>query len=404
MKRQIIWIVSVASGVGIIVGVLVLAIITTVDTRIESERAADRAGKVIAKMLSEGDPSTVPAMIQAVESQDLRFAVVTPQGSFGEPSVTEDSRVIREDLVLRNGSPATVYVAPDPRLVHENVDVFIISEVVLGAIVWAIAVGIGVVVTARMIRPLENLAEVSQQLSEGDLDVRADVTGPEEIQEVAGALNSLAERFNQRIVDEREAAADLSHRLRTPLAALQAEADTLADPQEAARIFEKISRLDRDVDAVITTMRRSERDDASGGDLSGVLAERIAFWTPLLEFEGRECLVQAPDRLPSVAASNGDLSTMLDALIQNVSAHTPEGTNMNVRVVDGPLITLTVADEGPGYPNDDVLARGHSYGGSTGLGLDIVRQIAVRSGGSLRLKDATDHGGAAAVITLGRRP
>ena len=354
-------------------------------------------------MLSEGNPNTVPAMIQAAEPEELRFAVVTPQGSFGDQSVVQDARVVREDLLLKNGSPATVYVAPDPRLVHENVGVFIISEVILGAIVWVIAVGIGVIVTARLIRPLENLAEVSQQLSEGDLNARADVTGPEEIQEVAGALNSLAERFNQRIVDEREAAADLSHRLRTPLAALQAEADTLADPQEAARIFEKISRLDRDVDAVITTMRRSEQDDASGGDLAGALAERIAFWMPLLEFERRECHVQAPDQLPIVAVSNDDLSTMLDALIQNVSAHTPEGTDMSVRVVDGPLITLTVADEGPGYPNDDVLARGYSYGGSTGLGLDIVRRIATRSGGSLRLKDATDHGGAAAVITLGRR-
>ena len=403
MRRQIIWVISLASGVGIICGIFVLAIITTIDTRIESERAADRAANVIADMLSQADSVTVPAMIEATQSELLNFAVATPAGTFGDSHVIEDPNVISAGLILNNGRPATVYVAPDPRLVHENLGVFIVSEVLLGAFVWGIAVVIGVAVTTRMIRPLENLAEVSQQLSEGDLTARADLTGPEEIQEVGGALNSLADRFAQRLVDEREAAADLSHRLRTPLAALQAEADTLSDPEEAARIFDKISRLDRDVGAVITTMRQSERDDKSGGDLATVLAERIAFWSPLLEFENRKCDVDVPEDLPSVAVSNEDLSTMLDALIQNVSAHTPEGTNMSVKVADGQIITLTLSDDGPGYPSQDVIARGHSGAGSTGLGLDIVRRIAVRSGGSLRLSTADPVGGAVAVVSLGRR-
>ncbi len=403
MRRQIIRAVSLASGVGILFGIIVLALITTIDTRIESERAADRAAHIIADMLSHADPATVPAMIEAAQTDLLHFAVTTPTGEFGDPSAVDDSRVVSAEVILSNGNPVTVHVAPDPRLVDENVNIFILSEVVLGVVVWAIAVGIGVGTVTRMIRPLEHLAAISQQLSDGDLSARADLDGPPEIQEVGGALNSLADRFSQRLVDEREAAADLSHRLRTPLAALQAEADTLSDPQEAARIFDKIRRLDRDVDAVILTMRQSAAGGDGAGDLVAVLADRIAFWTPLLEFEGRECEVAVPEEVPDVAVSNDDLATMLDALIQNVSAHTPEGTDLRVEVSVAQLVTVTVADDGPGYPSEHVVQRGHSDAGGTGLGLDIVRRIAVRSGGSLRLGRGADGGGAVAVVSLGLR-
>jgi signal transduction histidine kinase len=84
-----------------------------------------------------------------------------------------------------------------------------------------------------------------------------------------------------------------------------------------------------------------------------------------------------------------------------VFAHTPDGTGFAVSLAARPAggAVLTVADEGPGLPSAAVLPRGASGGGSTGLGMDIVRQAAEVAGGSLHL-GAGPAGGAAVRLEL----
>lgn len=76
----------------------------------------------------------------------------------------------------------------------------------------------------------------------------------------------------------------------------------------------------------------------------------------------------------------------MDTLIDNVFAHTPEGTDLEVTVTatDG-VARLAVADAGPGLASVDLVERGRSGNGGTGLGLDIVHRLADRAGGSVRL-------------------
>lgn len=80
-----------------------------------------------------------------------------------------------------------------------------------------------------------------------------------------------------------------------------------------------------------------------------------------------------------------ELSAALDALIGNVLDHTPQGTGFRI-VVEGAdgWARLTVADDGPGFPDGYAagVARGASGGGSTGLGLDIARRTAEDAGGT----------------------
>jgi signal transduction histidine kinase len=95
----------------------------------------------------------------------------------------------------------------------------------------------------------------------------------------------------------------------------------------------------------------------------------------------------------------------MDALLGNVFAHTPEGCGMFVGLAPRPGggATLVVADGGPGLPDPLSLRRGHSGSGSTGLGLDIVRRVAEKSGGSVTLGRAPGAG-AAITVTLGPPP
>ena len=76
------------------------------------------------------------------------------------------------------------------------------------------------------------------------MHARATLGRPEEVAEVGSALNLLADRIDEVIATEREAVADLSHRLRTPLTALRLDADALTDPEESERIGQHVTSLD----------------------------------------------------------------------------------------------------------------------------------------------------------------
>jgi signal transduction histidine kinase len=103
-----------------------------------------------------------------------------------------------------------------------------------------------------------------------------------------------------------------------------------------------------------------------------------------------------------VGIDEGELAAAVDALLGNVFAHTPDGSPFAVRLHAGRSggAVLVVEDSGPGLGDADAARRGVSGAGSTGLGLDIVRQAAARSGGSLDVA-ASPAGGAKLTVTFG---
>ncbi|MBG0563990.1 sensor histidine kinase [Actinoplanes aureus] len=242
---------------------------------------------------------------------------------------------------------------------------------------------LGLLVADRLARaitaPITQLSEVSHRLASADLAARAEPAGPRELREVAGALNHLAGRIQELLAAEREQIADLSHRLRTPLTALRLEAESLRDPEESARVEAAADQVARAVTAVIQQARRRDAAPAAAGcDAAAVVRDRVAFWAVLAEDTGRALRRDLPaDALP-VAVAADDLAAALDALLGNVFAHTPDGTALTVTLTARPGggAILTVADEGPGFPAS-AARRGTSGGGSTGLGLDIARKVAV---------------------------
>jgi signal transduction histidine kinase len=258
----------------------------------------------------------------------------------------------------------------------------------------------GELVTRRIVRPLTRTAQTAHQLSSGDVTARAPTSGPREVAEVGTALNQLADRIDQLIAEERETVADLSHRMRTPLTALRLDAETLRSPDEASRIGAHVTALERTLTAVIRAARRPQREGRfPSADATAVVAERVAFWSALADEQERTRSVSLPQSPVFIRASAEDLAAAVDALLENVIAHTPEGTSFEVSLstVDGGAV-LVVADAGPGLP-DGAGARGRSDRGSSGLGLDIARRCAEASGGSMRVGRSA-AGGAAVVLEL----
>src|SRR5690606_40387775 len=129
---------------------------------------------------------------------------------------------------------------------------------------------------------------------------------------------------------ERVSVADLSLRLRTPRTGLGLDAESLRDPEEAARVGARVDALERAVSSVISDARRRSAGRESC-DATAVVRERVRFWSVLAEDQGREVTVELPDGELPVAAGAESLAAGLDALLGNVFAHTPEGASFSVR-------------------------------------------------------------------------
>ncbi|TCC27370.1 sensor histidine kinase [Kribbella speibonae] len=241
-------------------------------------------------------------------------------------------------------------------------------------------------VSRRLARPLEETASTAERLARGDMDARAPTTGPAEVAKVGSALNGLADRIDEVIAVEREAVADLSHRLRTPLTALRLQVEALPDRESAEELNTQVNTLERTLTAVISAARRPQREGrVPHSDAVEVTRQRAAFWEPLFEDQGRELALDLPNAPATVRSSGEDLGAALDALVENVVAHTPDGTPARITLTraDG-VVRIVVADNGPGIPLG-AGERGRSDRGSTGLGLDIARRCAEAAGGTLTL-------------------
>ncbi|HEY7145676.1 MAG TPA: HAMP domain-containing sensor histidine kinase [Streptosporangiaceae bacterium] len=419
MRRRLALLVSATMALVLIAFVVPLAILVR-------ELAADRAISAAiteAQQLSAVVATSRPGALQASVTQLLESArhpatVFLPGGGqLGAPaqrtksvrlselgqSITVSDAGGREILVAvqSNGGTAVVRVFVGPAELTRGVATAWLILAAIGLVLLLLGMAVADRLLTSVTRPIGELAGVSHRLAAGELEARASPAGGPEVTEVAHGLNQLAARIQDLIWQERESIADLSHRLRTPLTALRLEAEAIpesADPD--GRLTGQVQALERAVTELIENSRRRSGTPGSC-DAVQVAGERAAFWSVLAEDQQRAVTVELapPPVLVGVAAA--DLAACLDALLGNVFAHTPEGTAFTLTLTAraGGGGRLSVQDNGPGFAATDPVRRGASGAGSTGLGLDIARQTAQASGGSLTA--GNEAGGALVVVELG---
>ncbi|MDP9405667.1 MAG: HAMP domain-containing histidine kinase, partial [Actinomycetota bacterium] len=252
-------------------------------------------------------------------------------------------------------------------------------------IVLAVGTAVAVAVAGSLTRPLCRLAATAGRLGQGDLHARVDEDGQAEVVEVATALNTMADRIERTLHAQRDFLANASHQLRTPLTGLRLrlEALTASGDRNASAGIAEVDRLGRLVDDLLTLLRAGVPPAAGDTTDPGIAAqEAVDRWAILAGDRGQRLTFLPSTVCPPVTVAEQDLEIALDNLIENALKYSPPGSTVTVALDrDGDDGVLTVADDGPGIPDDEREAvferfyrgQGGAHAPGTGLGLAIVR-------------------------------
>src|SRR5664280_2615502 len=338
---------------------------------------AQRSSRMTSVLMPDGTLIGTAPTESAASNAD---AVSRARGGQAFILLGEKSTQVVVPVVLSDQGTVVVRTAIPSSSLHQGVATAWLTFAGLGAVLMVLALVAADLLGRRVRAPVSELAAVAHRLREGELDARAVPRGPVETVELGTALNRLADRIGQLLAAEREAVADLSHRLRTPVTALRLDAEAVTEPEIADRLHAHIANLERTVDAVVKDARRPVRSTVGATcDAASVVGDRVAFWSALAADQERNLRVDIPGEATPVAMDVADLVDVVDALVDNVFAHTPDGTDFAVSLTrtGEQMVRLEEADDGTGAGGREVARSGHSSANSTGLGLDIVRRAAI---------------------------
>lgn len=267
--------------------------------------------------------------------------------------------------------------------------------------------------TRWVLRPLDGLERAVAEMTEGVSGPPAHIAGPPELRHFTAAFNTMAHVVRASLDRQRRLVADASHQLRNPLAAVRLRADTLEDYVQQAgwpTYSSMTAELDRFENLLAQLLRLARAEQVSGSrrvglagtvettDLADVIAEREAFWRPLLEGGGQKLLVHA-DPVPAVQVPRHDIEQLLDVALENARRYAGPGATATVAAAPTDTgVELTVSDDGCGLSEEDLARaaqrfwRGADDGSGTGLGLAIAAEIVAGHGGVLAIEPAPEGG------------
>ena len=278
----------------------------------------------------------------------------------------------------------------------------------LGVVALAVMVG-SYPIVRRLTQRLEDLRGGVERWGEGDLSVRMPEEGNDEVAFLARRFNHAAERVEMLVKSHKSLLANASHELRSPLARIRMGLE-LMEPEPSARNRDEITRniaeLDQLIDEILLASRLDARETDMGTiesvDLTGLAAEEAAR-------AGAELEIGESDPAVVVRGVAKLLRRALRNLLENARRYS-DGPVLVTIGCDGQRAIVRVCDRGPGVPPAErerifepfYRLRGASEReGGVGLGLALVRSIAVRHQGSAHCEDNAG-GGACFILALPR--
>ncbi len=354
----------------------------------------------------------------------LRIPGTLFRGRFQDPEGTEWLSVaqpLRPLTEMRPDSVLLMVATPVPQKTFQEVTrlfgrTFFLPLAQAGIIGLGIALGLSVLVSASVARPLQRISEAAQRIARGYYRQRVPIEGPKEVRTLARTFNYMADRVAATQQAQQDFLANVSHDLRTPLTSIQGFSQAIAegvaaDPEAARRaaqiIHDEAGRLHRMVESLLD-LARIEADKLTmrqhAVEPSAVLQVVGESLSVKAREKGVRLTLQVPPDLPRIPGDGDRLAQVFTNLIDNAIKHTSEGGQVALRAdADGQGIVVVVQDTGEGIPPEDLpriferfyqvdKSRESNRRSGMGLGLAITKQIVEAHGGTIQVASKLGEG------------
>jgi len=313
-----------------------------------------------------------------------------------------------------------VWVLSEQMFINVEHDLMLLGVLLLFAAI--IATTFGVFVAASVTDSLRQLADSAQQIAEGNLSARVQVTGRDEVARLGQTFNEMAAQLQQAAAQQaelekmrRDLIAWASHDLRTPLTSIRAMIETLhdgvvQDPATIRRYYQTIRSDIIGLNSLIDDLFELAQLDAGGlvldmswHSLGDMISDTLESFRALAEQRGITLHGEVGADVDPVLLNAPKIGRVLTNLLGNALRYTPDGGEVYVaaaRTAEG--VKVTVQDSGPGFNPDDLprlfeqfyrgeQARSRATGGA-GLGLAIARGIVEAHNGRIWAENAPEQG------------
>ena len=287
----------------------------------------------------------------------------------------------------------------------------------MSGIIGAVVLVLSLILSKAFTKKIRQLLTAIRQVREGAYSHRAEIKGHDEIAQIGHEFNSLTDRLQVTENARRRFVSDASHELKTPLAAIRLLTDSILQTEnmdaETTREFvadigseaERLSRITEDL-LRLTKLDSGVVEQTVAVDVLPVLEQVMRLQSLVAQEKGLE-LTYAAEENCVVSATQDEVHQVIYNLTDNALKYSSEGTVVVVLKKSGGKVILTVEDQGPGIPEEDLervfdrffrvdKARSRAAGG-TGLGLSIVSDTVRRRGGTVWAKNRPEGG---AVFTV----
>lgn len=284
------------------------------------------------------------------------------------------------------------------------------------------SVGFSLVLTRRLTQPLAELTQAAEAFGQGNTRIRVTVRRRDELGTLGNTFNSMAERTETLLRNQRELVANVSHELRTPIARVRmalelAEDGVPTDPDWIRDVGADLAELESMVDTILTASRLEAGQAADGlaafpqsevylMDLTEEAIHRFQRRYPLVDVD-----LQVPEEL-QLRVSPALLRRALENLLDNAAKYGAPDQPIALDVIEaGDTVEFAITNRGESLTPDQLArafdpffradpSRTRSTGG-VGLGLTLVKRIAEVHGGTAELQ-AIPEGGTRAMLRLPR--
>lgn len=379
--------------------------------RVQSESRIDEPAAYIQVFDTAGQTATTsPQPVVTVTAHDLSVLTTTVRSWARDATVnkTHVRLLSTRSRVPEIGILAALPLAGVDNQLHTLRVAFFV--LVLAGLVLTVLVAWGAV--RRTLRPVQSLTETAEEIAETrDLTLRIESAGNDELGRLAASFNTMLDALERSLAQQRQLVVDASHELRTPLASLRTNVEVLNDldrltpAQRKALLAGIVSQLEELTGLVADVVELARGDapastfeDVAWDDVVDRAVERARRHWPGVAFRSHTSPVV-------VRGMVGRLERAVANMLDNAGKFSPPGSAVEVELTAAGV--LTVADHGPGVPDDALphvfdrffrADEARAMPGS-GLGLAIVKQVVDGLGGTIELHNRAD-GGAIATMTL----